>query len=495
VTPFRIAVLGSAALLAVRLYAASRVGFGDAEALYACYAMHPQAVYVDHPGLVGVFARIVGLGGAPAPAAAHTVTAVVSTSIPWIAALAARAVGASWAGAGLCALCMTVAPEIAIGTFGMTPDLALIVLWYAAMAFAAVALRSPPGSLLALSSTLASGFAAGLAFDSKATGALLFAGLVLGFCTRRARPHVRTVAPWAALALFSIVVSPVVVEEVGRGFPMLRHRLVETQAGAGPSLRNIGALVGGQLLYVTPPLLLGAVLVLRDLARRRHADAVTGLLFWVTAACAPLLILTLVSRVAEPHWLAPIYLALPLSFALYPGCVSKRLARTAAWFGACAIATVHLWVLCPIGPRLLGKHYRGRYDLANDLYAWQTGLALLHQSLDASPSPHVVVVGPHYSICAQLHAGLGPSVPVGCDAALRDDFADWLPRSTWQSAPVVLYVTDDRFGESGPDLPNRTVDGVWSAGVTRAGMVVRRIRVSRMVRRGVATEGSPALPR
>src|SRR6185503_15989138 len=50
-------VVVSVVLLAVRLAAARVVGFGDSEALYACYALHPQPAYLDHPGLVGLFAR------------------------------------------------------------------------------------------------------------------------------------------------------------------------------------------------------------------------------------------------------------------------------------------------------------------------------------------------------------------------------------------------------------------------------------------------------
>src|SRR5258706_8986095 len=90
------ALATSVALLAIRLYAATRIGFGDAEALYACYARHPQPVYLDHPGLIGVVARALGGGDAPSPFAAHLGTTLLSTAAPWMAALAARATGASW---------------------------------------------------------------------------------------------------------------------------------------------------------------------------------------------------------------------------------------------------------------------------------------------------------------------------------------------------------------------------------------------------------------
>lgn len=83
-------VLLSFALLGVRLYAARAVGWGDSEALYASYALHPAPAYLDHPGLIGVFASVIGGGGAPPPNAAHVVTAILATALPFLVYLAAR---------------------------------------------------------------------------------------------------------------------------------------------------------------------------------------------------------------------------------------------------------------------------------------------------------------------------------------------------------------------------------------------------------------------
>src|SRR5580704_4561539 len=83
-------------LLLVRLFAAQRVGFGDSEALYAAYALHPQPAYLDHPGLIGLFARAIGGGTAPSPERAHWVTTALAAAVPWEMALACRACGATW---------------------------------------------------------------------------------------------------------------------------------------------------------------------------------------------------------------------------------------------------------------------------------------------------------------------------------------------------------------------------------------------------------------
>jgi len=500
------ALATSVALLAVRLYAASRLGFGDAEALYACYARHPQPVYVDHPGLIGVIARAFGQGRVPSPYAAHLGTSLLATATPWVAALAARATGASWRGAALAAFTLMLVPEISVGLFGLTPDLPLILLWYAAVGLSALGISAKAGSARALAFALGSGFAVGLACDAKISGVLLLIGLIVAWASRPASDHRRTVAPYAALAVALVLFCPVVLDEIERGFPMLRHRLVDTQRDAGISPRNIAALAGGQLLYVTPPLLFGAYKVGRDLFSRRNDDAISALLWSVTVAAVPLVVLSCFSRVAEPHWMAPLYLALPLHLARRtdfdsaatgqnprPLLIPTWLARLSVAVGLFAIAVAHAWVLLPLGPALLGKHYVPRYDLANDLFAWRSGMPLVRRALIQSMAPDeppVVVVGPHWTVCAQLHADLPASVLVGCEGDIPDDFSRWLPQSTWDQAPVILYVTDDRFGGE-TNLPHRRADAVWHVDVMRGGVPVRRIIVERLVAKANAQLFSP----
>jgi hypothetical protein len=169
------------------------------------------------------------------------------------------------------------------------------------------------------------------------------------------------------------------------------------------------------------------------------------------------------------------------------GSVTRKLALVV---GAGSVAIAHLWVLFPLAPRLLGAKYEARYDLANDLYAWRTGLPLIKrafaQSVDLD-APPPIVVGPHWTVCAQIHAALPASILVGCEGDIPDDFSRWLPRSTWEQAPVVLYVSDDRFGDSGRALPRRRLDAAWQVDVERGGIPVRRISVSRLVAQASAS--------
>lgn len=484
----RLAILATVALTAIRISAADRLGFGDSEALYAAYALFPQAVYLDHPGLIGLFARLVGDGAPPSPAAAHYATAGIAALVPWLAAFGARALGASWKGATVAALSLLVTPIFAVGLFGMTPDLLLAFFWYASLASAALALRARPGSPRALLATLAAFASAGLAFDAKVSGGLLLLGLVVTWASKPARPHLRTLAPYAAFVLAAIVIAPVVLEEIERGFPMLRHRLIATEHG-GLSLRNVGALFGGQLLYLTPPIAFAAFLLLRDLVRHRGDDAGSRLLFFTTLAASPLLALALFSKVAEPHWVTPVFLALPLHFArrLDAEPLGKRLIQASVAFGVGGTALIFVMVLSPWLPKLLGDRYVPRYDLANDMHVWREAMPLVEQALEAgsvdgAPS---IVVGPHWIVCAQLRAALPASVHVGCDGEKRADFEGWLPKATWSQAPVIYYVSDDRFDAlPQASLPEHSVDSIARTGVRRGGVQVRRVTVHRLVRGG-----------
>jgi hypothetical protein len=469
-------------LLGLRLRLADTVGFGDAEALYAAYALHPQPAYLDHPGLVGVLARFLGDGGAPTPLSAHRFTAIVSTAIPFLGLAATRATGAKGTSAYLTFFALALLPELSIGLFGLTPDLPLAVTWLACLGCALGAVRSAPGSRRALVGMVLAGLLAGLAILSKLSGALLALSLLLALASRGARGHLRTIAPYCGVVAGAIVVTPFVLWERQHGYPLLTHRLVATQAHAGFSLRNAAALVGGQLLYVTPPFLLQAYFVLRDLWRTRDEIVSRLLLLACVVPAVPLAVLCLWSRVAEPHWMAPAYLSLAVALPLVTP-PSKAVVRACVAIGVVAPVLAFALVTTPLLPKLMRQKYQARYDLVNDLYAWQSGLPLVRAEIDQVRSEGYVpyVVGPHWTVCAQLHAGLGPSVPVGCRTNEGDDFATWYPRSTWSSAPVILYVTDDRFpAQPATEFPHRDVGRIQSTRIYRAGHVVRTIRVARL---------------
>lgn len=492
----RLLIVLSLFLFAVRFVAAKIVGFGDSEALYACYALHPAPAYLDHPGLVGNLARaLAGGAGAPSPYQAHVATALLATLVPWLVFGAARAAGATAERSVAAALVTAVTPEIAVGLFAMTPDLLLAIAWLLTLGLAARALTAAPRSTAATGAFVAAGLCAGAAAASKVSGVLLVVVLVATWLAPRVRAsgHASTFAPWAGVAAAAVAFSPVVLFEAHHGWPMLRHRLLDTQGGAGVSLRNVGAVLGGQLAYVSPFLAFVAVLVAIDLVKRRREDAVSELLFRAMAIPGvALLALCLWSRVAEPHWLAPALLPLPIHAARVGVSTVKRasvrLVTGAAIFAAVCVAFVHAWVLVPgFSAALLPKSADPKLDIATELFGWPDAIAAVDEVVqEEMPRGEIVVVGPHWVVCAQLHAALGAGVPVGCATPVRDDFGDWRPRESWQHADKVLWVSDDRFADTDPTkvLPGHAIGRRGHVSVLRGGRLIRRFTLILFEARG-----------
>jgi hypothetical protein len=485
----------SLCLLIARFGTSDQIGFGDSEALYVVYGLFGQPSYLDHPGFIGWIAHVIAdHNGVPSPVTVHRLTAVAATSIPWIAGLAARGGGASWRGAMFTILGLTILPELAIGLYAFTPDLPLAFFWCSAIGLALVALRESPKSNRALAATLGVGICVGLATISKVSGVLLGIAMIATWLSPENRPRLKTLAPWTALVAGVLCSSPFILHELRSGMPMLHHRLVNSQVGFGPTLRNVGALVGGQLLYVTPVLVFALVLIAIDLARQAGKSAATRMLFFCfVIPFASLAALTVLSRVAEPHWIAPSYVALAVYLGIRTDSlqlISKKVGIASLATALVGIALIFALVRFPLLPKLMGSRYEAKYDLTNDLYAWRDAANLIKDHVDetrGSGVSDVVVVGPHWIVCAQVQALLGSTVRVGCETDIGDDFDKFMPRSQWMNAKSIIYVTDDRFpGEPQSHLKDYTVQAVARLGIRRGGVVVRVVRVMRLGRMGSA---------
>lgn len=488
----------SSLLLGVRLYAAWVVGFGDSEALYACWAAHPQPAYLDHPGLIGIVARAIGEGAIPTPLRSHVLTSNIATLVPWAAYFTARAAGADRGRAAIAGLVLAVVPETAVGLFALTPDLLLAPAWLGTIALAAVALRAPAGSTRSATAFLGAGLLAGTACAAKVSGGLLVATLIASYLwitfardgsavdggardNSGERAAIRTIWPWAGVAAGLVVVYPIVVYEAKTGWPMLRHRFVDTQTGAGVALKNIGALLGGQLLYVSPIFVLLAFLAARDLYRERKRDEVSRLLFLAFAVpFVPLLFLCLWSPVAEPHWIAPALLVLPIHVARRArGITTRRMFIAASSVAALLTVLVYGWVLVPESAKLLPASADPKVDITSELYGWPRAFESAKEQMGGAATPfdpegrEVVVVGPHWTVCAQLQAGM-PGVRVGCATDIKDDFDGWMPREEWRKAEHVLFVTDNRFpGNGAEQLPEHVRSSQARVRVMRGGRTSR----------------------
>ncbi len=500
-------------MLAVRFYAASTVGFGDSEALYVAYGLHPQPAYLDHPGLVGAFASALKGEGAPAPEDVHRITAVLATMAPWIVSVVAKALGATARASYVAAMVCLAAPVLGIGLFALTPDLLLFFTWLGALGMAAGALETPapatvkgkaappPARFAALA--LGAGLFAGVAASAKITGILLFPAFAWAWATS---PHRRSPWPWLGLALGILPLWPIVGWEASHGFAMLHHRFVDTQGGAGFSFRNVGALFGGQLLYVSPILAVVAGFVARDLIRRRAEDAVTGLLFRVfVVAGIPLVLLMLWSRVAEPHWLAPALLVLPIHGARKLVPFGQEAADAAGdatnphasrWrkvtiaggvLGLVMTAAVHAWVLVPSALSLAPKSYDAKVDITNELFGWRDAIEQVREleaelSVDGST---VTIVSTTWMQCAQLAAQL-PKHQIGCATDHPTDFDGWYPRSEWEKSDRIILVTDNRFDvDTANVVSTHAPTRVERVTVFRGGQLARTFRLTVLEKRAI----------
>lgn len=480
----RLMVGATAGISLLRIYASSRVGFGDSEALYASYAVHPQPAYLDHPGLIGQVASAIGGGSAPKPGAAHVFTTILAALVPWLIVGVARLAGAKRFDAMIAGFAVAVVPEIAVGLFAMTPDLLLAPLWLGAVGLSIAGLERKNAVHL-----IAAGLCAGIASSAKVSGLLLFAALGWAIARSEAR---RTFWPWAGLGAGAIAFAPIAIFEARAGWPMLRHRLVDTQTGAGVALRNVGALLGGQLVYLSPVIAFAVVVLARDLYRRRGEDTASRVL-WASFAIPllPLLAFCLWSPVAEPHWIAPALLALPIH-AARRAVLSARLVKVALGVATAFTAVTYAWVLIPESAKLVPASVDPKVDIANELFGWPAVLEAIKEQrqLAATPSDpdgkDVVIVGPHWTICAQLQAAL-PDAKVGCATPVPDDFDTWLPREKWRAADTVLFVTDARFpGDGAAELPLLSRYSQSKVRTMRGGRSARVFELYLYARRGQA---------
>ncbi len=472
-------------MLIVRLYASKIVGYGDSEALYACYALHQQPAYLDHPGLVGLFASSLGGGTLPLPQAAHVATAALASMLPWLVVIVARRLGAETRPAAIAGLVVAATPEIGVGLFAMTPDLLLAWAWIAFLGFGALAIESEETRGIRTVTLFAfAGVIAGVAASAKVTGALLLPAFAVAVI--RDKRHAKTPWPWLGVLVGCVPIAAIARYESALGFPMLRHRFVDTQHGAGFSLRNVGALFGGQLLYVSPVIVVIAVIALRDLVRHRNDDAATRLLFWTFAIpIAPLVLLSLWSKVAEPHWLAPPLLALPIHAARRALPISRKLVGAATVTGLAMVAAVYAWVLAPSLLRYAPASYDPKVDIANELYGWPQAARAANEMLEESAAAHadVWLVGPSWMVCAQLQANM-PGAHVGCATDVRSDFDDWAPRKQWERADVIVFVTDERMlVEPEKIAPAFHVEHTERVSILRGGRIVRTFHISYLEKR------------
>jgi hypothetical protein len=467
------ALVISAVLFGLRLDVAQVIGLGDAEALYVAYGLHPQPAYLDQPGLIGWLAGL--LGPDSAPRTIHVLTAALSTLLPWCGVLAARALGARREMALRSYFPLALIPEFSIGSFAFSPNLLLCFFWLTTLGCVGWALRHAPGRFGTLIACLAAGAGAALACLSKLEGWLLAGSVLAVYLGRAQAVRWRTLAPWAALGLFGILVSPLLQWWSGHG---LSIRL-DTQ----PDGTQVFATLFRPLLSASPPFLYAGWLVGRELfGKNRRAPEDRLLQAALLLPFLPQLLLGLYS-VGNSEWLTPTYLTLSLQ-ASRSTALGARAIRSCLGLGSAIALLGWGWLrtdLPAVTGDLLGG-YEASQDPSNDLYAWGPGRQLLKSAVEMArerTGQTPIVIGPHWTVCAQADVALGGRVHVACDSVELDDYDAWSNAQSWSQPQTILFVTDSRFHAEPPtSFYGRARTRVHDTTVERFGRTVRRISVS-----------------
>lgn len=429
--------------------------------------------------------------------------------LAWLAAwVARRATGATtdpggddrgWRAGAMCVGLLLAMPMFLVAGGAANPDvpfLLLVALFTLALLRGADPTTTPPRRRVRW--VLLAGLCAGLSALAKLFGGLLALPLwAVAWRLPGARQR------WAGLlggtALLLLGAAPYAWWNATRGWPTLRyHLLARHSEPAGLSLVNLGKLVGGQLAYLSPCIVVALAAAAVALWRRARRSAEEGcstssavpraLLLVAGALLVPTYALIAVVPGAEPHWPSAGYLPLVVFAAAALPTWRRARPRAVRWLTAVGVAisgafalAFHAHVLTDVGVRLMPRSYEPRYDLANELVGWPRVADAVARSLRRSAAG-AVAAGCHYTSCSQLGFAARGRFAVLCPSPRLDQFDLGTPGGdgSRRRGIDVVYVLDERFPFDARELYRcaRVRDGE-DLRIRRGGRVVRRIRLQR----------------
>lgn len=433
----------------LRFWVGSQVGLGDVEAYYWTWSRHPAPGYFDHGPVVallirggtwlfgqttlGVRALFILLSGLTMWLVARLVMNLVQLSGDRTEQGAAQA--GLWAVIALLAM-----PVFMVAGGAANPDVPFLAC-VAGFTLCVMPARCS-GGRLALA-----GLLCGVAFSTKYFGLALLAPLVYASLQHRFRSLVLPLAAAAA----TLGASPVLYWNGIHGWASFGYHLARRHTQPpGPSLENLAKLIGGQVGYLSPLVLLGlgaaAMLLWRE--RRSLRNRVFLLVSAPLLAVGYLLILVVPG--AEPHWPVAGYLPLVAVLGAHlPGLlrrsrITRGLTMAALTFSAVVALAFHLHILTDLGVRLMPASYVPRYDLSNELRGWPEVAREVERQLHSNPG--TVAAACHYTSCSQLRFAAAGRFEVLCPSP-RLSQMDFFPGGDGSSRRGVnlLYLKDERF--------------------------------------------------
>jgi 4-amino-4-deoxy-L-arabinose transferase-like glycosyltransferase len=461
----------------------SLLGLGDAEALYYCYSRHLQASYLDHPPLIGFLIRLSTSIFGPSVIGVRLVPMMMTALCLLFSFLSTKDMFGSKA-AAVCVLLMFSSPVFSIGMTAASPDapLAAVVMFFTWQMHRALS-STNKGFNATMCRPLLLGTLLGVAFLAKYTGVCLVVSTLILLYQKDHRHHFRGFGFYLSAAIALLCSIPIFVWNARHDWVGVVHRLVYSQTEAGFSFRNIGALIGGQLLYVGPfvIVLFAFAIHMRNKTTINSNTQIANLI--LLSISLPTLALTYLlvawSKTAEPHWPAMGYLPLfPLAAnaVVHGSKFVRHLFHWALGFGIATFLIAHIFVLTPVVPILIPSPvYEPKYDLANELRGFPE-LAETIRRIDKDRRP---VVAAFYTQCAQLsfHLNHDSDPKVRCASPEIDDFDLWFG-SFIPDANGFIFIADNRIDRPVKSLFSTvTIRSKTQLYIRRSGVTVRRFEI------------------
>ena len=383
------------ALTLVHLCLGFALGLSGDEAHYALYAAHLDWSYYDHPPLVGwVQWPLVALGAPDGvlrglPNLIWAITAFLIFDITRHLALRQlQAVGRAESAGLWAVLAFAVAPVLHILGIGLLPD-TLLMLWTAVVMRHTLRMQADVAACTT-PAWLMLGLWLGLAGLSKYTAVFLALPVVMVLVRAHGWRVLAQPAPWLAVGLALLIISPVLLWNATHDWLSFRYQL---HHGSGSAWQ-----AGHVLTYVVGQWVLNLGLVWGAVACWRARDALGAYQAWWAFFAWPFLVLAYMAGggTGLPHWTAPAWVALaPLAGAglqrLWQA-GQRRTTQILLGVQALISATI-LGLMLTAGPTWLSSDGSQPEDINpfTDFYGWQPAARQAQQLAKAQGIEHLAV--------------------------------------------------------------------------------------------------------
>jgi len=484
-------LIAVASLLRLAL-ALSIGGFLD-EAYYVLYGQNLDWAFFDHPPMTGVVAALgAGLAGWISPVVGLRFGFIVMfAGSSWLLArITERFYDARAALLAVLVLNSTVFFGILVGG-NAGPDGPLLFFWLLTLDRLSIALRDGARTR----DWLGVGLAWGLAMLSKYHAVLLPAGALLYLAVRpRARRCLLTPGPYLASAMGLAAFAPVVLWNARHGWASFLFHAHRSGGFQGIRPEFVLEAVVGQVAYLTPWLYLCLLSVLIALIRRgprRWTDAEAFLFCQAAPAIVLFMGVSTFSRILT-HWPLIGFVALmPVLGRNLSERLDARPVLVRNWL-ICVMACPVVLAAMVVGHANLGLFQDGRgqllglfppeFDLTVDMIRWdQIADELERRGLTDDPNTFLFTDNWRYS--SQLALATNYKRPVACFCRDSRGFTFWSRPKDWLGRDGVFVRVIDGLAEPEFYAPwFRRVEPLADFHVTRAGVPIQTVRITRCVR-------------